>query len=1048
MVLYATTIPILPQHELKNLFWTNTGGAADTPTALRDGSDATYLSQPAGGSGQESLGDQLFGPIFVGTTKNAGSAILTLGLTLPTVKANDVGLVIMSGDVPFGTVTPPAGWTLVGVVAGVGAGEPDLRVYRKVLVLGDSGLATTWSWTVSSGMQLISMVYRGIDTANPVELIATTRSTSMAFGVTIPTSNNATRLPGMAVQIYQSGFPGFWDVKPTATDLFERSDYNSGGTLTLVTEEQVGSAAGTVARTATAGTTDRWNSAIVILRAALSVPANAKIYGVRSNFRLAEPSANTPASFPANYMSVGQRRDSTIGGTINVVWDRLALDPGATPLSWNFGFRDRNPLGTEWTPKDLANLILVLNTYQQTANLNWRIYELSADVAINYAPTVTITLPGASVTDTTRPAVTWTFSDAEGDAQEAYQVYVYTDAATTALGFTIGQTTGLVASSGVVVSSSSRSWTPTTDLTTGVAYRVYVRARQNWWTGDHWSAWVNTAFTITLDLPAPPTLTATYINDASSPRVQLVVQGNDNLLSTNQASLETDTSGWTAGTNSVLSRSTTQFAHGVASLRIDSVAAGDTSASTAPKIAVAPGVTYTFSGRGRSAVTARNYQIGVNWYDAAGAFISGSLGATVSAPTTAFVTAWVTAVAPANAVTAEMVVWFRSNGGAVEVHYSDAHMAAIGKPYAASILPANQSSFETDTSLWGAGANTALARSTAQAYSGAASLQMTNIVGTGDVSAFTAPKAAVTVGLHYRASAWFRAAATTRSVRVELSWYTAGSVLISTVTGTSAVDSATGWVQVTAEGVAPDTATQAAVVVRAIGTALAEVHYVDFVELQPLLWSRGGLASLSYFQIRYSDDGGVTWQQVPFFGTSTFHSGSTTQALTIEDYTPASGVTRQYRVYTAAASPIIASTPATASVSPVFSDWWLKDLATWGERVLKLPMYGDEIEISDQKNMEELPVLASAPYVVDADAVVKGERMQLRLIFQTAAGYTTFRAMRTSGHTLLLASPWGEQWWVQLGTQRTTNVKITPVRTADPLRVVTVDAVQVSTPGQ
>lgn len=163
-----------------------------------------------------------------------------------------------------------------------------------------------------------------------------------------------------------------------------------------------------------------------------------------------------------------------------------------------------------------------------------------------------------------------------------------------------------------------------------------------------------------------------------------------------------------------------------------------------------------------------------------------------------------------------------------------------------NLLTPNQASIETDTTGWASGgANTTIARSTAQFLDGAASLSLT-AVGIGVTNATsTATTVPVTVGQSYTAKASFRAATAGRAVQLRIAWYTAALGFISetTVAGT---DVTTGWTEVTSVGVAPATAAYGRVnVVINDATQLAtEVHYVDRVSLvqTPSTWTVNGAA--------------------------------------------------------------------------------------------------------------------------------------------------------------------------------------------------------------
>jgi hypothetical protein len=157
--------------------------------------------------------------------------------------------------------------------------------------------------------------------------------------------------------------------------------------------------------------------------------------------------------------------------------------------------------------------------------------------------------------------------------------------------------------------------------------------------------------------------------------VTQVPGGNSaNLLTPNQASIETDATGWAVDTNCTIARSTTQALDGTASLELTSIAAGQMRAKTHPGTTggfpVVGGKAYTAIMSGRAAVTPVNMQININWYDAAGIFISVSTPVAVADTTSSWTVISNTAVAPATARFAVIYVQFTAVGIG-EVHYVD-----------------------------------------------------------------------------------------------------------------------------------------------------------------------------------------------------------------------------------------------------------------------------------------------------------------------------------------------------------------------------------------
>lgn len=125
--------------------------------------------------------------------------------------------------------------------------------------------------------------------------------------------------------------------------------------------------------------------------------------------------------------------------------------------------------------------------------------------------------------------------------------------------------------------------------------------------------------------------------------------------------------------------------------------------------------------------------------------------------------------------------------------------------------------------------NTSLASTTAQAHSGSQSLQVT------PSSAFwgiieVLPGTTVTPGHQYHFSIWIRAASTPRTINASIVWQGANT----TTSFTPAVDSTTGWTEMTLTAPAPAGATSVSFRMQSSTGAAGEVHYFDDVSITDL----------------------------------------------------------------------------------------------------------------------------------------------------------------------------------------------------------------------
>jgi hypothetical protein len=168
-----------------------------------------------------------------------------------------------------------------------------------------------------------------------------------------------------------------------------------------------------------------------------------------------------------------------------------------------------------------------------TANLNDTTFSLVSDsVALRYAQmrmeydVVALPVVGTvtvSPFTTDRPTITWTYSDADGNAQASAIVKVFSSAQYSAGGFNAGTST---ATYSTTVLSSSLSVVPDTPIgVNGLVFRAYVSAIADKDSVAVASAYANsTAGTLAFTAPGTPTLTLTW--DNTNKRTQIAVAGS------------------------------------------------------------------------------------------------------------------------------------------------------------------------------------------------------------------------------------------------------------------------------------------------------------------------------------------------------------------------------------------------------------------------------------------------------------------------------------------------------------------------------------------
>lgn len=141
-------------------------------------------------------------------------------------------------------------------------------------------------------------------------------------------------------------------------------------------------------------------------------------------------------------------------------------------------------------------------------------------------------------------------------------------------------------------------------------------------------------------------------------------------------------------------------------------------------------------------------------------------------------------------------------------------------------LTANQASFETNTAGWTAGTASSIARSTAQADHGTASLAATS-GGTSMEPHVVDTSVPAVAGTSYSARASVRAATLGAQARVVLRWINGSGGVISTTSGATVSDTTTGWTSITATGVAPTGTAHVSMGVSFSLVTTGAVHYID-----------------------------------------------------------------------------------------------------------------------------------------------------------------------------------------------------------------------------
>jgi len=439
-----------------------------------------------------------------------------------------------------------------------------------------------------------------------------------------------------------------------------------------------------------------WNNASAFTISGGSGSVHAALSDSSDTTYITRTSTTVPASYEAEFGTqtlaatekvayVNLRARGTIGTTGSIELSLgVITDRNGRTVSYSVPFSKANtlalttldtalkltsaPNGEAWSQTLIDNLVVKFTDNATASGDRAGLYELYVDVITTAQPSVTVTAPSGTITDTTFPSVTWTYSDADGDPQSAYEVKVFDS--TTYGGGSFSADTSTPAVQTGIVTSSNDGQTLEADLADGTTYRAYVRVAQLLNGSNYFSNWAYSQFTIDVDAPATPLITAFY--DSQEGAVTVTVFGRTNALSPNQASLETNTTGWAAVTNSAIARSTAQASSGSASLEITASSSGDAVASTttATKFTVTANQKFSAIADFRAGTTTRSASVGIRYLSSTGSTVSTTFGTAVSATSSAFVTASVTVLAPPTATHAQVFVKITS-AGAGEVFYVD-----------------------------------------------------------------------------------------------------------------------------------------------------------------------------------------------------------------------------------------------------------------------------------------------------------------------------------------------------------------------------------------
>ena len=400
-----------------------------------------------------------------------------------------------------------------------------------------------------------------------------------------------------------------------------------------------------------------------------TLSANEKITSVNLRARISALAADSLAQFSIGVIT--DRNGRTVYYGVPVTKQGVV-----SATTFDLGIKLTSaPNGAEWTQTLLDNLVVKFTDGASGSAVlppnptnRTTLYALYVDVETAPRPTVTVTAPSGTVTDTSFPSVTWTPTFSDGSPQSAYEIKIFDSTTYGGASFSPDTSTATIETG--IITSTNNGQTLEGDLANSTTYRAYVRVASLINGVNYFSAWAYSQFALSIDSPATPTVSAFY--DSNTGAVTVTIFGRTNALSANQASFETNTTGWAAVSNCSISRSTSQYSSGVASLAILSGSAGDMTASTttATKFTVTPNNKFSATAEFKAGATARACSVGIIWLNSSGTAISTTYGTAENDSTSAWNECNVSATAPATAAYAQVIVKIASAGSS-ETHYVD-----------------------------------------------------------------------------------------------------------------------------------------------------------------------------------------------------------------------------------------------------------------------------------------------------------------------------------------------------------------------------------------
>jgi len=165
-----------------------------------------------------------------------------------------------------------------------------------------------------------------------------------------------------------------------------------------------------------------------------------------------------------------------------------------------------SPDGADWSQASINGLRAKVTEYNDSSD-RANLYELYIDVDIAAQPTVTVSAPTGTITNSAAPDVTWAFADTDGETQAYYQFKVFTAAQYGAGGFSALTSTATY-NSGEIGSTDNAAVIG--ELLNVGTYRVYVRTAKSVNGQPFWSDYAFSGFVLSFTPTTVPTMVVAW----------------------------------------------------------------------------------------------------------------------------------------------------------------------------------------------------------------------------------------------------------------------------------------------------------------------------------------------------------------------------------------------------------------------------------------------------------------------------------------------------------------------------------------------------------